>query len=213
MQYDLTSLCQDARARIDVPSVPLRAIRKAARQRGTPLRRRTLFVVFAAALSLGAVAAAAVWHAMRVYVGSTGAVDIYYAHTMTIKQHATQADAVSAARRVDFPVILPTGLPAATRLQSVARVERSVLMLDYDLPGAWRRSHHLLAVTLADPAIVGTTKSAPANVRWMMLHYDQRRRTVRWRVGGEEVIIAWNNFTPAELARMKEAMLKASTQR
>jgi hypothetical protein len=213
MQYDLALLCRDARGGIDVPAIPLTAIRNAATQRSMPLRRRVIIAVLVSALSLGAVAAAAVWHATRVYVGNAGTLDVY-AHTMTIRfGHATHADAVSAAHQVTFPVVLPTGLPAGTQLRQVGRADRSALMLSYDLPGAWRRSHHLLDVVLADPAIVGSAISDPYKQRLMVMRYKEPQRTVRWRVGGEEVIVDWNNLTPAELARMKQAMLNASTQR
>jgi hypothetical protein len=213
MQYDLALLCHDARARIDVPAVPLSAIRNAATRRKTPLRRRAIIAVLLSALSIGAVAAAAVWQATHVYVGSSGPVDVY-AHTMTIKlKNATAADLVSAARQVDFPVVLPTGLPAGTRLWEVGRADRRALMLSYNLPGAWRSSHHLLDIVLADPVIVGSAISDPYKQRLIVMRYKQPQRTVRWRVGGEDVIVDWHNLTRAELARMKQAMLTASAQK
>jgi hypothetical protein len=213
MQSDLTLLCREARAGIEVPAAPLDAIRNAASKRISPIRRRMIIAVFVSALSLGAVAAAAVWHATHVYVGSAGTLDVY-AHAMTIKlNHATHADAVSAARQVDFPVVLPTGLPAGTQLRSVGRADRSAIMIGYDLPGVWRSSHHLLDVVLADPAIVGSAIMDPYKQRLIVMRYKQPQRTVRWRVGGEEVIVDWNNLTPAELARMKQAMLTASAQK
>ena len=211
MHYEFEARCRDARAGIAVPPLHISAIRDAVAAR-RPSRRPTFIVTVAATIALGAVAAAAAWQT-HVYVATNGTVNLY-AHRMTVKFAAptqrgalTQADALAAARQVDFPVVLPTGLPAGTRLTNVTRADTSAISLGYDLPGAWRRSHHLLNVVLANPVVVGSTRP-PATARFIIERWLKPSHTVRWTVGGEDVIVS-GSLTSAELARLQAAMRAA----
>lgn len=83
------------------------------------------------------------------------------------------------------------------------------LMLSYDLPGAGRRSNHLLTVVLANPAAYtakpNDTRSKPVP------HSDDvmitERVSEQWTVGGEVVLLLPpSTMTVAEIAHMKRAM-------
>jgi hypothetical protein len=81
------------------------------------------------------------------------------------------------------------------------------MQIAYNLPGAWRRSNHLLFVILANPKSVAP-ESAPAPSTKFSLHYGQKtgNGAVRWMVGQEEVIVLKSTITSAELAHFKAAM-------
>lgn len=220
MQSDLLALCRDARTRIDVPAVPLDAIRSAAQpDRIIPGRPRwkiwTLSLLSVA--SIAAAAAAATWYGTHVTLTS-GAVTLS-ADRITAKfRNASSKDVSAAVRSANFPVILPAGLPNGTRMTSVFTAGPSAVMLGYSLPGAWRASRHLVYILLANPAIVSNSSSStnPAGkitLRVPALDLPSSRPPIRWRVGGEEVIVGNNTLTPSELARVKNAMLASARRR
>ncbi len=62
-----------------------------------------------------------------------------------------------AARHLQYPA----GLPAGTTLGEVG-YGPSIILLDYDLPGAWRRPNHLLRFWLVDPRALTAPRSPRA---------------------------------------------------
>ena len=118
----------------------------------------------------------------------------------------TRADVDAAMHRANFPATLPAGLPNGAKLKGLWSSDGAIMLL-YDLPGAWRASHHIAWIVLAKPEAIATA----AGAQKVKLLLASQGVPIRFRVGGEEVIIAMHNaMTPAELARMKQAMLRSS---
>jgi hypothetical protein len=81
------------------------------------------------------------------------------------------------------------------------------MQITYNLPGAWRRSNHLLFVILANPKSVTSQGAPPAHGKYA-LQFGQSKGlgAERWMVGQEEVIVLKSTITAAELAHFKAAM-------
>ena len=205
MQYDFALLCLDARARIDVPAVPLTAIRSAA-MISTP-RKAGWLTTLLAGTAIVALAAGAGVLGTRVIFDRAGRVELVLNSPKLTFKNPTPADVQAAVTRAHFPVTLPAGLPSGSRLQSVWSTDDAIMLL-YSFPGAWRASHHVAWIVLANPQALVSSPDADMNMR---VRFASSERPIHWRAGGEEVIIAMHNaMTPAELARMKQAMLTAS---
>lgn len=204
MQSDFLTACQHTRERMEIPPAPTAAIRHAARNRGTEQgkHRRTVVAAFAASIFLVAVAAAAVLSRTHVQVMKSGWVHIS-SDTLTYTKRPTEQQLRSAATKLDFPAILPTGLPAGSVLAGIARFGTEALVLQYNLPGSWRASHHLLKMVIAHRTASGVSVDGARTL------YTLASKPVQahWNVGQEEVIAVGYAATPAELANIKRAML------
>ncbi len=214
MPSDFRSSCKVARDATAVPVFPLAAIRHAVEERparATGRRRRTAVAALVASVSIVAVAAAAeVFGRAQVQLDPSGTVQ---EHFDGVKggwrpvRNPTPADFAAAARAVDFPVVFPKGLPPGTTAEGLSVIGPGAMNIAYNLPGAWRRSNHLLFVILANPNVVAPP-SAPAPHTAYSLQFGQTTGVgaVRWMVGREEVIVMKSTMTPAEFAHFKAAM-------
>jgi hypothetical protein len=103
---------------------------------------------------------------------------------------------------------LPKGLPQGTRPEMLVVLGSGAMQIVYDLPGASRRSNHLLFVMLANPKSVAPDSAKRPQGTYTM-EYGQKKGlgAVRWMVGQEEVIVLKSTITPAELAHFKAAMM------
>jgi hypothetical protein len=207
MQDDLVLVCRDARARIEVPAVPLSAIRNAA---ALPQPRKTgWFTALIASISIVAIAAGAAALGTRVVIDSAGRTQVIFNAPHAQSANPTAADVAAAVQRANFPVTLPAGLPRGSQLKQLVS-SNSAIILRYDLPGTWRASHHIAWIVLANPETVATSDTAGR----MQLELSSQGQPIHWRIGGEEVIIAMHSaMTQGELAQMKQAMTMASTAR
>ena len=204
MQSDLSAICRNARARIDVPAVPLPAIRHGATVREP--RKAGWIMALIASIAIVAVAAAAEVLGTHITFERDGKMLITANNLQARFANPTKADVDAAARSANFPVTLPAGLPSGTKLKRLWSSAGAIMLL-YDLPGAWRVSHHIAWIVLANPSTVTASGAAER----MRLALASQGEPIHWRVGGEEVIIAMHNaMTPAELARIKQAMLRLS---
>jgi hypothetical protein len=147
MQSKFSIAAKEARAAIEVPATPLDAIRdKASRPVDRP---RYLRAVVLAGCALALVAAvAASWTQTRVWI-SKGHVTVSAEHAKTI-DNPTQAQLEAAAHDADFPVVLPTGLPAGTVPVQLFKGGRSALMIEYRVPGQ-RNGTNIAWVVIANP--------------------------------------------------------------
>jgi acyl-CoA synthetase (AMP-forming)/AMP-acid ligase II len=151
MQSDLALLCRDARARIDVPAVPLTAIRSAA---ALPRPRKLAWLAaLVAGISIVAVATAAVLATHIAFDRTGNMVQISSASLKMKFANPTAADVDAAVHGANFPVTLPAGLPSGTKLKALWSSDGAIMLL-YDLPGAWRASHHVAWILLANPSTV-----------------------------------------------------------
>jgi hypothetical protein len=214
MQSDFELSCARTRELIAVPAFPLGVIRHAAQagpNRKNGRRRRAAISAVLAGLSIVTAAAAAqLFGGVQISLNPSGTVHIYFDRMSKYPgpvRNPTQADIQAAARAMNFPVTLPKGLPKGTDAEGLMVAGPGAMHIAYNLPGAWRRSNHLLFVILANPKSV-VPESAPAPHTKYSLQFGQTtgNGAVRWMVGEEEVIVLKSTITPAELAHFKAAM-------
>lgn len=205
MQSDFEMLCKRARGGIAVPPMPA-ALPWAAQ----PRKPRALAVMLLAALPMAAAAA----------IVATGHLTFTPKHGIVLSGNVTTTDRVSSEnvaaiiKHADFQVTLPAGLPNGARLKRIVTAGTSVIALQYDLPGAWRRGNHTLYVFLANPSDVN---GMPAKHQKSAFSIPKKSiYAVRlWRVGGEDVTVVAQRagITDAELSTMKSSMLRAAASR
>jgi hypothetical protein len=209
MRFDLESACRDARAGMAVPPVPLGAIRAGAERRPATSgkqRRNGLVAAVLAGVSVAAVAAAAeVLSGTHVSVVPSGAV-LVSSERLTFAKNPSADKLRAVTRQASFPVVLPAGLPDGTKLHTLALTGSSAVLLQYDLPGAWRRSNHVLTMVLADHKTLGAAPKRGRPGYVLELGGTPGNSAVRWTIGREEVFVLPGTLTAAELARIKRAM-------
>ena len=215
MQSNFELACRTARESIPVPVLPLDAIRAGAQSRPgerAGRRRRGVLAAVVASFSVVAVAAAAeMFGYVQISLQPSGAMRVAFdgtgAHWAPVR-NPTEQDFQKAARAMNFPVILPKGLPQGTTAEMLVPLGSGAMQIIYDLPGASRRSNHLLFVTLANPkSVAPDSAKLPRREYTMEVGPSKGVGAVRWMVGQEEVIVLKSTITPAELARFKAAML------
>jgi hypothetical protein len=214
MQSNFELSCKTAREAIAVPAVPMDSIRQGAQHRPSERagrRRRGALAATVAGLSIVAVAAAAemLGH-VQISLDPSGAARIAFdgagGHWLPVR-NPTEQDINRAARAMNFPVILPTGLPQGTTAMQLMALGPGAMQITYNLPGASRRSNHLLFVILANPKSVAPDNAAAPKGKYTM-EFGQTKGVgaVRWMVGQEEVIVLKSTITTSELAHFKAVM-------
>jgi hypothetical protein len=207
MDSELFELCDSARERMTVPVFPLASIRSAAQRPAHPARsgrKRSITAIVAVGLSILTVAAAAELAAQS-HIRFTPSGGMVLTSSANMGSHPIHSDAEvpQAAGHLNFRVVLPAGLPAGATPIRLFTSGSDVMAVTYDLPGAWRSSHHLLWIFLANSAALGTQTMTTVRDE---LRPDDRMSQWRWRTGGEEVIVISNGLTRTELETMKAAM-------
>lgn len=212
MPSDFATQCAHARERLEFSPVPLDDIRRRAHERTDTMRPRPRWVLVGllAVLPLAA-AAAGLWHGARLsFIDSginSGAIQFQFDRG-EMKAHPTLAQIQAMARNVDFPVVLPSGLPQGTFPVMVMRAGNSALVLQYDLPGYWRRDDHLLRIVLADPrAVAGSRLHQRTKFQLIM---GNRRGGTHFRAGTEDVFVMRSSLRPQELEHLKNATMAAA---
>lgn len=212
MQSNFEVSCKSTRELLHVPAIPMDAIRTRARETKRPARgrRRSLVAGVLAGLSIVAVATATELLGARIAFDPHGPTRVY-AIGGKMLPHPTREDFHAAVDGVNFPVLLPVGLPSGTNATALFRLAKNALFISYDLPGEWRRSNHVLQIAVADPRIVTTGSALPA-IHMPMSFEIGGPATVGgqlWHIGAEDVIVLNNTMTPAELTHLKNAMTAA----
>lgn len=218
MQSEFEAACASARNEISVPQFSLAAIR-ARNEQVTPSRRgrRSTFAAIGLGLSMAAIAAAAVIDHAQFSITKSGGL-VVSAPAIKIISRASNADVASIAAKLNFNVTLPQALPQGTNLNNVIDFSPDGIALNYDVPGAWRRSHHYMNVIIVNPSALKST--SPAKQRMSMMLALGHRPTVKfknrtasiWHIGQEDVIIQTSVLTKAEAAKIKAAMQKEAAR-
>ena len=216
MQSNFEAACKNAREFITVPATPLAAIRNAAVSRDAEkprMRRMGLPALLLAGASVIAIAAgAAVWGGTHVSFGKSGTMQLT-TNSETHTYSPTAADLRSAAQAADFPVILPAGLPTGTTPMEMVTAGKNAILIRYNLSGAWRASNHLLAFLIMNPRLLSAAAphSQPTHKDITLLFGPgSPNHEQSWRIGQERVIVFAESITPAELARIKSAMIASA---
>ena len=216
MQSNFSSLCAQARREIAVPAVPFDAVHRALERpvRARSFRTRLGAAVTASVFSAVAIAAAAEVYArthifLNSHTGVAPVIAVDPGTRGTFNPHATDADLRAAAKQLDFRVVLPAGLPDGTTPFQLVVIGKSAMQITYDLPGAWRRSDHLLVMLLTSDRDVVNLKGArvPAYARRGLTMQQHLRNIQFWRVGNEVVVAMADNITTQEMTRIRRAML------
>jgi hypothetical protein len=204
------AMCEAARAGISVPEIPLEGIRNAARQPAASKgRKRIVAVVLSGVLIVGAAATAEMWRGAHVSFGSSGQMQLSTVDEFRFKKDPTSDDLRNAARHATFPVEFPSGLPGGTTIAGIG-YGPSIILADYNLPGSWRRSNHLLRIVLLDPRAL----TAPTTRHAFMFRIGGLAATgsVRWTVGHELVIVMHSLATPTEIDKIKRSMVAGAVK-
>ena len=210
MQSDFALSCKSAREAITVPAIPLDSILSAAHERphrrAGSRRRRVLAGIGGLSLVAATAAAGVLGHA-QLSLSPAGIAVVHFDTFSRPVRHPQEADFQQAARAVNFPAVFPKGLPEGTVAHSLTVFGADALRIIYDLPGAQRRSNHLLFVFLANPkAVVPLDANAARDKYGLSVGQTKGNGAVQWTVGGEKVVVLKSTITSAELARFKAAM-------
>ena len=213
MQSDFQLACKAARNAIVVPGVPLVAMRDGAQHRPAGRagrRRRGVIAAVVATFSFVAAAAAAeLFGHVQISLNPSGAVQVYFDGAGDFQgpiRNPKERDIQTAVRKMNFPVVLPHGLPPGTDTEGLVVLGPGAMQIVYNLPGAWRRSDHLLFIILANPKSIVPDGAKPPVSKYSLGYGTRSRIVAHWMAGQEEVIVHSDTITSAELARMKAAM-------
>ncbi|HVA27738.1 MAG TPA: hypothetical protein VNF68_06130 [Candidatus Baltobacteraceae bacterium] len=211
MHSDLLERGRIAREAIDVPAFPLASIRAAvAHPVPAAPRRRSLVAAIAASVSIVAIAAAAeIVQQAHIILPASGGIVISSDAKSSSRWIHTNAEVRDAAARLDFPATIPVGLPVGTRPIRLTTAGSSLLAIDYNLPGAQRRSHHMLWIFLANPSSMAALHASSAGSR-PLYRLRMNEDMQFFRAGAEQVIIVSNGLTLSEFAAIKRAMERAA---
>jgi hypothetical protein len=204
MHSELLERFRIARNNIVVPTFPLSSIRLAAQSAPHHRARGPIAAAIAVSLFAAGIAAATVMLQTHITFTPSGGMLIKSDAKSGSRPIHSEAEVREAARHLNFPAILPAGLPEGTEPIRLFTSGSDLIAVTYNLPGAQRRSHHLLWIFLANPAAMSPWKAPRAAYQLR----TGRMTQAHWRAGSEEVIVVSNGLTPQELAAIKRAMIR-----
>ena len=204
MSYDFSAQARSARALIDVPEVPIATIR--ARSRASRAHERMRIAAACAALLVvvalgaGTGAGAKLYSSVRVWLsGGKAAVTV---SSFDGVREPTSAEFRNAIAHATFPVVLPIGLPAGSRVTHVFSTPAghpSALFISY----ANDRTGKHVSFVLVDPAVVDL------GGQLMKMQGASPSAMYDWRAGAEVVLVP-KTISAAEADRIKAAMQTAT---
>lgn len=207
MHSDFSALGKSAKALIPVPEVPMDLIR--GRVRAATRQARLGAIIACGAIALIAVGAATglgarFYDGVRVWLsGDKAALTI---HSFVMVREPTASDLQRVVARATFPVVLPVGVPAGSRMTMLmfAPAERpNFVEVDYHGGPA----NFKVGFSLVDSAAINTNEATLPTDSWGRPFAADHR----WRIGRETVLVPnFARISIADLNRVKAAMMKAS---
>lgn len=207
MPADFSTAGRTARERIPVPAVPLEIIRERSRadQRRAGMRK----AILCATLAVAAVGAAAgfssrIYDGIRVWLaGSKAAIEI---RSLVTVSDPTATDLRRVVAHATFPVVLPVGLPAGSRIIRIAfapAAHPTSLFVQYKNGRSGLSAGFLL------------TDSSAVNTPGLLLPSGAARprfgEVYQWRTADQSVIVPQaSGISSGDINRIEAAMANAS---
>jgi len=204
MGSDFSAMGKAARAQIRVPELSIESIRERSHTAATRERTRALIVslvIGLAVLGAGAAFGEKLYNGVRVWL-SGGKVALVIS-SFTMVREPTAADLRSVVAHATFPVVLPVGLPAGTRvtmLQFAPADRPSFIIVEYQN----KQANFSAGFSLFDTAGINPNfATVPAGA------FQPSFRVVhQWRVGREAVQVP--NISSQDASRIEAAMKRTS---
>ena len=203
MDFDFAAMAKRARAQVSAPDVPMNLI--VARSRDARSRGRVRAIVLSGALSLATIGTAAafgtsIYEGVRLWISGNRAAVVINSFAMV--NDPTANDLRSAVAHATFPVVLPIGLPAGTRIVRIwyaPAARPNILGLDYQDAQTKLRS----GIALFD--------SSAINSRDTVLPTGSLRppfqESYHWQLGRETVLVLKRTISLPDVERIKAATM------
>lgn len=203
MPFDFSAAGRSARELIPVPEVPMKSIRE--RSYALSARARVRAFVIGGALSLATLGTAAAvgtgaLNGVRVWL-SGGKASMSVSSLAMVRQ-PTASDLRNVIAHATFPVVLPVGIPAGTRVDRMLFAPAgapNTLTLDYRNPGSGLD----VGISLFETASINPQGTPPPASGVSGAVYQ-------WRVAKETIIVSKAHISPGDFRRIKAAMMKTS---
>jgi hypothetical protein len=205
MPYDFSATGKVARDRIPVPDLSMDVIRNASRAAARRSRSQRLVLCGALALvSIGAAAGAArIYDGVHIWLsgGKAGAT----VRSLALVRNPMTSDLRTIAANATFPVVMPIGLPAGTRVRQIMyspAAHPNTIFVQYRS----EKGNSIGGFFLLDPSSVDPDKTTvpmgPAQPSFSAV--DQ------WKIGGETVVVRKGAFSADATRRIKSRMAAVS---
>ena len=203
MSFDFSAAGRSARERIPTPKVPMESIRtrsRAARARGRAQALAACAAIAIVTIGAGTGLGAKISNGVHIWL-SGGQVSMQMRSFVMVRDPMA-TDLRDAIAHATFPVVLPVGLPAGSRvfgIQAIPAERPSVIVIAYHDPAGRDGG----SFVLLDPAVVedrGTVQAAAARLG----------PVYEWRLHEETVLAGKKFLSPSDIERIKAAMAASS---
>jgi hypothetical protein len=205
MPYDFSATGKVARDSIPVPDLSMNVIRNASR--AAVRRSRSQRLVLCGALALVSIGAAA--GAARIYDGVhiwlSGGRAAATVRSLALVKNPMTSDLRTIAANATFPVVMPIGLPAGTRIRQIMyspSAHPNTIFVQYRS----EKGNSIGGFFLLDPSSVDpdktTVPAGPAQPSFGAV--DQ------WKIGGETVVVRKGAFSADATHRIQSRMAAVS---
>ncbi len=203
MYSDFSMRAKYARAHLPVPDVPMSSILARSAARKGRQRIRAIALTCAISVAMAGTAAAFTTNFFEgVKLWLTGNSATIVIHSFAVTREPTLANVRRIVSSAAFPVTLPVGLPAGTRVWGImyAPAEHpNVIAIQYQNDRGLNAGFELFdtkAIASGPPPMPGVTTT----------------RTVHWKVGGETVLAGREAQKYLDITRIQRAMAASSPE-
>lgn len=209
MRFDFADAAKSARAQLYVPDVPLQRILEGSALERKRSKVRTWLLSTAIVLAMAGTAAAITTNGFNgVRLWFSGNKTTVAIQSFGMFREPTLSDVRNIVTGVEFPVVLPVGLPAGMHVWAIqyAPADRpNFVSIDYRS----ERSGKRVAFAIFDPSAVdaGDPLIPPGTA-----HLTFNNAYYSWRVGVERVMVSNKELSSAQVEQIKSAMLASSSR-